>query len=78
MDNRKSKTKQIMGITFCVNRSCAIKEHCGRHQMNNDESHFIMWCSYAYFEPESLNECKYFYTLDSEDENYNKLKNISC
>lgn len=67
-----------MEITFCINHSCSMKEKCGRHEKNNPKEVYILWSSFAYFEPEAADDCNYFYSLDDEDSDYLKNKNISC
>lgn len=67
-----------MEIIFCVNHFCPMKTKCGRHEINNEKQVYIMWSSFAYFEPDAANECKYFYSLDDDDNEFQKQKNISC
>lgn len=68
-----------MDITYCVNNSCELKYKCQRHRINNDESNYTYWISYAYFEPKSKESCDYFFSTDeSDDEEYQLNKNLPC
>ena len=68
----------MIKMVICVNQECPMKNNCIRHRTNIADDSVNMFTSYAYFENISDTQCNFFIDDKIIDEDFERMKNLSC
>ena len=61
----------------CTNTGCMNYDKCGRVKSNNMYSNNV-WTAYAFIEPEAIDYCRYFISIEKIENDYFKNKDLHC